>query len=152
MRANPVVIKATDPLAVRMAPRLRLVDCLEIRDHADPLAVIRQSLAGASHAWAWMIDGEPACIFGVSPRSLVGGTAFAWFLATDAIATDLRTFLLGSREMVRMMQGLYPRIEGMVDARYTQSVRWIRRLGFQFGDTIAHNGIPVLTFTLERGQ
>lgn len=152
MRPNPVVVRATDELAVLMAPHLRLVDCREIRANADPLAIIRGSLAMSSHAWAWMRDGEPACMFGVCPRSLAGGVGVAWLLATDAIRLDLRTFLLGSRLVLDHMLAIYPRLEGAVDARFIDSVRWLERLGFQISEPRDFRGVPFRPFEVTRGS
>lgn len=150
MRANPIVVPATDELAIRMAPRLRLVDCRELRANVDPLAITRENLAVSTHAWAWIIDGEPACMFGVIPQSIAGGVGVAWFLSTDLVRTDLRTFLLGSRLVVDHLLAIYPRIEGVVDARFTESVRWLARIGFKLGAPVEFRGVPFRHFYVVR--
>jgi hypothetical protein len=150
-RTNPIVVRATDEHAVAMAPHLRMVDCREIRVGADPLATIRESLAPSSHAWAWIVDGEPVCMFGVIPRSALGGVGLAWFMATERLPEmDMRTFLLGSRAAVQMLLGIYPRLEGVVDTRFTASVRWIQKMGFTFGPEVTVQGVPAIHFSLTR--
>lgn len=150
MRANPVVVAATDELALRMAPRLRALDCREVRAHEDPLEVIRGTLAVSSQAWCWLIAGEPACMFGTSTRSLVGDRAFVWLLATDAINCDRRTFWLGSKLAVRHLLSTFPALEGWVDARFEPSVRWLEKLGFRLGEPDFTHGIPLRYFEVTR--
>lgn len=144
-----MVVPATDELAVRMAPRLRMVDCHEIREQ-DPLATIRGSLVKSAHAWCWLIDGEPACMFGAAPRSIIGGEALVWFLATDAINLDRRTFWVGSQAAVDALLDIYPKLEGYVDARFVASVRWIRRLGFRVDPMRVVRGVPFHHFEVNR--
>lgn len=151
MRPNPVVVRANDDLAVLMAPHLRLVDCREIRANADPLAIIRNNLAHSTHAWAWVIDGVPACMFGAVPKSITGGVAIVWFLSTDLVRADLRTFLKGSRMVVGHLLQVYPRLEGVVDARFTESVRWLARIGFKLGAPVHYRGVPFRPFEVTRG-
>lgn len=152
MRTNPVVVSATDEHAVALAPRLRMIDCTEIREDRDPLAVVRDSLARSTHAWTWLVDGVPVCMWGVAPRSILGGAAWVWFLASDAIIDcDRRTFLVGSRAIVRSLLDIYPRLEGYVDERFAPSVRWIRKMGFRLGARFVHPaGVPFCHFVKER--
>lgn len=150
MRHPPVLVQATDELAKRMAPRIRMVDCREMREETDPLEMARGSLAASSHAWCWLIDGEPACMFGVAPKSILGGEAYVWLLATDAIKCDRRTFWLGSQIMLDHLLSLYPKLEGYVDARFSESVRWIRRLGFRVKPMRIIRGVPFHHFEVSR--
>lgn len=150
MRANPTVVAATEELARRMAPHLRLIDCREIRAGQDPTEIALGCVRASSHAWAWVVDGEPVALFGVVPRSVLGGVGTAWLLTTDAIRHDLRTFWLGSRIMLAELLRLYPRIEGFVDARFTSSVTWLTRLGFQLEAPHDHHGVPFRYFSMER--
>lgn len=151
MRANPVVVPATDAHAIAMAPNLRMVDCKEIRADEDPLDIIRESLGKASHAWTWLVEGAPVCMWGIEPKSVMGGTAWAWFYSTEALTRcDKRTFLLGSRAMLGVLLSIYPHIEGFVDARFVASVRWIRKMGFRVGDPFEYGNVPFRHFVKER--
>lgn len=143
-----MVVPATEELARAIAPRLRLVDCQEIMAGVDPLEQLLANLRISTHAWCWMIDGEPACMVGVAPTSIVGNTALAWVVTTEAIRTDLRTFALGSRAMLRHLLTIYPRLEGYVDARFTESVHWLERLGFRLEAPITVRGTPIRQFEM----
>lgn len=150
MRAPPVVLAATDEHCVAIAPRLRLADCREIRVGADPLAIARANLGESSEAWTWIVDDRPAAMFGVVPRSIVGGIGGLWLLTTDDIRCDLRTFWLGSKVVVETMRARYAKLDGFVDARFTQSVRWLTRLGFRLYPPCDFGGVPFRYFTMER--
>lgn len=151
-RENPIVVRATDLHAIALAPRLRVVDSLEIREPDDPLGIIRRSLDQSTHSWAWLVDGVPICMWGVAPKSLLGGAGWVWFVAAHEITEcDLRTFLLGSRRMVDVLLAIYPTLEGYVDTRFTASVRWIRKMGFTLGVMCKHpTGVPFRHFIRER--
>lgn len=149
MRAAPLVVPATDAHCIAMAPRLRGRDCREIIG-IDPLRIMRASLGRSTHAWTWILDGEPAAMFGLRPRTLVGAApAIAWLFTTDAIRRDLRTFLLGSRAILSVMLDLYPAIEGCVDERFLESIQWLRRLGFRIGEPFEFSGFRFRHFVKE---
>lgn len=150
MRANPVVERATEEHAIAMAPRLRLIDCREVRAHLDPLDVTLGAVRQSSHAWTWLVEGRPVCMFGVVPRDILGGVGMAWLLSTDDIALDRRTFLLGSKVALAELLKIYPTLEGYVDARFTQSVRWLTRLGFVLHDARDYAGVPLRYFKVRR--
>jgi hypothetical protein len=97
-----------------------------------------------------MLDGRPAAMFGVVPRSIAGGIGCAWLLTTDDVRRDLRTFWLGSRIAVRAMLASYAKLEGFVDARFDLSVRWLSRLGFRLYPPCDFHGVPFRYFTMER--
>lgn len=149
MRAPPIVVAAIDEHCVAMAPRLRGKDCREIID-VDPLGIMRRSLARSTHAWTWILDGEPAAMFGLHPRTLVGAApAIGWLFTTDAIRRDVRTFLLGSRAILAAMLEIYPAVEGCVDERFLESIQWLRRLGFRIGEPFEFSGFRFRHFVKE---
>lgn len=146
MRTAPVVVPATEELVRAIAPRVRLVDCIEFTPRGDVTEDLLLNLRSSSHAWCWLVDGAPVCLWGVTPMSIAGSSATVWVATTEEIRADLRTFLLGSRIMLRHLLTLYPRLEGYVDARFTDSVRWLERLGFELQAPINVRGVPIRYF------
>lgn len=140
MRVNPIVERATEEHLVAIAPKLRGFDAPEIAK-VDALAIMRAQLA-KSEAWTWLVDGEPACIFGFAPRSVLGGVASVWIFTTDAIHRDRRAFWLGSKRMVAHMRHTYPTLECYCDARFLASLQWLRRLGFAVAEPFDFMGVP----------
>lgn len=150
---NPVIIPATMEHAAQIAPRLRLEDAEEVRGAGliDPLAVVQRSIEMSLHSWVWLLEDEPACIFGVA-GDLIGREAMPWLLTTDAVPRHAKTFWRHSREIVRLMSEVHPRLAGYCDARYTASARWLDRLGFTLHgpDPFGPLNMPFYRFTLER--
>ena len=98
-----------------------------------------------------MLDDEPACMFGASPFSIMGGMGAAWMLgsrALDRIGAQKELLLL-SQPVVEYMQSQFPALlYNFVDQRNVAAIRWLRWLGFQFSDPIAYgvDGLPFLPF------
>lgn len=134
------VVLARMEHAVAMAPRMRAADAAECWALArlSPLEALRESLDSATYAWTWLVDGEPACIFGVGTRSLIGNAGTPWLLSTDLVAQHRMTFVRGSRPYLALMRGAFPCLENFVDARYETCVRWLKRLGF-----VVHDAEPM---------
>lgn len=128
-----VVVPAHIGHAIAMAPRMRAADAAECWALArlSPLEALRVSLESATYAWTWLVDGEPACIFGVGTRSLIGNEGTPWLLSTDLVAAHHITFLRGCRPYLARMRGAFPYLQNVVDARYETCVRWLKRLGFE---------------------
>lgn len=96
----------------------------------SPLDATAQSLARAIRAWTWIIDGEPACMFGVGTRNIAGDTGWPWLITTYAVERHPMTFLRHCRECVDEMLRIFPHLENYVDARHRLCVRWLKWLGF----------------------
>jgi hypothetical protein len=132
--ADPVsqVVPATEALARRMAPHLRATDVLEVQAAKlwTPEQALLRSLEHAPGSCAWLLDGEPALMWGVEPVCAAAGLGVAWTLGTDAVTQHpLMFWRLCKAELARLMlhwQVLF----NWIDARYEASIRWAWRLGF----------------------
>lgn len=97
-----------------------------------------EALQGSLNRSDWsatgVVDGEPVCMFGVAPVSLLGGIGAPWMLGTTALdRPDMQVpFLRASRGVVAAMLATYPRLINLVDTRNTIAIRWLRWLGFTF--------------------
>lgn len=150
---SPNIVPATLAHAERIAPRLRLEDVLEIRRAGliSPLQVVKGSLEMSLDAWVWLVDGEPAAIFGVAGNT-IDREAMIWLLTSDLVTQHKKTFWKLSRDIVRLMSEAHPNLGGYCDARYAASVRWLRRLGFTLTGPEPYGsiGMPFYRFTMER--
>lgn len=116
-----------------VAAHLRQADRQELAAiHGDePVqSVLASSVLCSSIAWTWVINGQPAAIFGVAPTSLLEGQGAPWMLATDAVFQCPGTLVREGRRYVRRMLELFPHLVNYVDARNERSVRWLARVGF----------------------
>jgi len=97
----------------------------------DPLPAIQTSVAHAVAAFTGVVDGEIACIFGVTRRSRLSAVGVPWLLGTDALDAAPATFMRHSRVYFERMQQAFPLMENYVLAENTKTVKWLRWLGFE---------------------
>lgn len=95
-----------------------------------PQRALEYGLRYSSHVWTGFIDYEPVCMFGVVPRSLVGGRGVPWLIGTNRMLRHQFTFLRRCRPYLRQMQEHYSNLENFVDERNTAAIRWLGWLGF----------------------
>lgn len=100
----------------------------------DPADAILLSLLYSVEKYVVIHDGNIEAVFGVS---FVPERAFAapWFLGTDKITQYQVTFLRQSRKVVHDWLKRYHRLMNFVDSRHTESIRWLRWLGFTVDET-----------------
>lgn len=130
------IVPATLEHAIAMAPRVRKAEQLEVADsHGMPMVqALRRDLEASISAWSWLVDGEPACMFGLVPSRTALGSAFPWFLSTDVVEKHAGYFARGCRTGLAEMLERHPRLFGMVDARYALSIRWLLWMGARVGE------------------
>lgn len=142
MKANPLVLRATEEHAAAIAPHLRRYDDLEGVLNLAAVQVIRDSIRRSAEAYTWMVQGRPAAIFGVVPTAIVGGDGELWVVTTPIVERDVRTFWLGSKIFVAQMERRYPRLVACVDERFVVSANWLRKLGFRVDEPTLFRGLP----------
>lgn len=130
------IASATREHAVSMAPHVREIEAREIEDSHGftPEAALLWELQRSASAWTWLVDGEPACMFGIVPPVSVLCPAASWLLSTPMIEGHVHAFGRASRAILAELLERYPQITGMVDSRHVQSVRWLKWLGAQVGE------------------
>lgn len=99
-----------------------------------PEAAARRSLNLSHAAWAAYLGDELLAVFGVIPTE--GGGGIGWLLSTTAVDRHPLTFWRESKKVLAVLRDHYPFLKNMVDARYTQAVSWLRRLGFDVGQAV----------------
>jgi hypothetical protein len=117
---------------VRVAAHARTADVEEVwaSSHQTVAESLRDAQRTCLQMWSGLVDGDPACIFGVSPASLMGGIGVPWMLGTDVLHTAERPLARLSRPVVEVMQGWFPLLVNVVDNRNERAHRWLSWLGF----------------------
>lgn len=127
-----IIVPAHSDHAVHIANNMREADRQECMAMAGkgPLTALYDSLRVSVAAWTGFVDLEPICMFGVSPRSILGDVGSPWLLGTDKIAENALSFLRRNKAYVQRMLDIFPVLENFVDARNHLSIIWLVWLGF----------------------
>lgn len=119
---------------VYVGSRLRAEDKREVAalgtvvDHA-----VRESAKLSEFAWAGIIDGEPAMVFGVDCGTL-SPEAEIWALGTDKCTTVPREMLVYGRRIVAELLEIWPALTNRCHADNKPAIRWLKRLGFEISE------------------
>lgn len=147
------MLPAAEEDARELAPLLRTEDRAEIAalSGKDPAALLVESVRVSWEATTYRADGALICIGGVAPLSLIGSTGVPWLMGTDLVPKHRRAFMRHSREAMPRWLARYPTLRNVVDARYAEAIRWLRWLGFRFGEPVIVGvaGLPFLPFEME---
>jgi hypothetical protein len=131
-----VEIKAATTEDARVvAMSLRAPDEVEVHLLTGKPAVeaIEQSLEDSSVSFVGYIDDEPVAVLGLAHLS--DDVGIPWMLGTPSLDKSARHWLKVADEWVEAMQGWYPVLTNIVHNKNTKSIRWLKRLGFEFTDT-----------------
>ncbi len=150
------VVTATLEHARRMASRTRRADREEVwASHGvGAREALALSLMASREAWTGLVNGEPACMFGVTPYPAEKGVGVPWMIGTDLVERHAAAFLRRNRSYVRHMLGVFPKLRNHVDARNEMSIRWLRWLGFTIHAAAPYGlyGLPFHLFTMESAR
>lgn len=93
------------------------------------------AISTARDVWSetYVIDGEIAAMVGLAANSILGGWGSPWLVTGTPVDRHARLFLKETRAGVERMTAQFPRLSNYVHAEYTQTVRWLRWLGFSIG-------------------
>lgn len=124
---------ATQQDALYIGERLRASDAVEVALLAPgehPARAVDLTRAASIFSRAVDVNGSPAVVFGVSPSWERLGWGKPWMVATDAIRSISRRFLIGSVDQVADMHREFAALHNIVHARNHLSINWLRWLGF----------------------
>lgn len=135
-----------------LANALRPADIAEARAGGfEPAEAVLASLRASSLAMTALVNGELACVFGVVPVSLLGGIGCPWLLGTKVLDRHSRILVRLAPKYIWLMRSRFPHLVNSVHAEHTESVRWLRRLGFTFSEPWLHpeTGATFCTFEMK---
>jgi hypothetical protein len=109
---------------------------------------LRQCIQNSAEAWAGFIDGNIACVWGISRGSMLGDSAFVWLNTTDELEKHPFVFVRHSQIRLAELRQRYHYIYGFVQVDNEPSVKWLRWLGFKLGDVEYVNGYVLRKFSM----
>lgn len=137
--------------ASSLAPRLRASDIQEIlaAGSPGPEASLRQGVELSTVSFAVVDeDDHPQLLMGVVPTGdpMAG---YVWMLSADILTTHQITLMKWTPAWLDVMHRHFPVLTNAVDARNLVHIRWLKRMGFTFLETVHGYGPghpPFLTF------
>lgn len=130
------IVAATAVHARQMAPNMREAEVREVMDSTglSPLDALLMEVRRSAVSWAWVIDGEVACMFGIASHAVLSDASYPWFLTTPLVERHSRQFARACKSLLPELLAHHPRLVGRVDARYLTSVRWLEWLGARLSE------------------
>lgn len=146
-----VVVRPVQPGDIEtLVERMRQADVDEVNACGyAPLEALHQSVNRSTQCWTATADGEMACMFGVTPISMICGIGCPWMLGTDLITKNAGAFIRHSRSYIVDMLQAYPHLFNFVDTRNVKAIRWLKRAGFTLHDPVPHGPYGMLFHPFE---
>ncbi len=148
VRLRPVTASDIEHLAANMRPA-DLAEALAYGPGIGPLNGLQMSVQASLVSRAVDIDGALAAVFGLVPRSLVGGTGAPWLMGTPVLDRHSRVLVRATAGYIRSMLALTPHLSNYVHARNARSVRWLKRVGFTVHPAVPYGGYGELFHPFE---
>lgn len=92
-----------------------------------------------------LVNGQPACMFGIALTSSVYNKGAPWMIGSTLIDQHATAFLRRSKAAFYPLARHYSELENYVDARHLAAIRWLKWLGFEF-DAPKPYGVAQLPF------
>lgn len=132
IEVRPITPEAIDELLAGLRPIDRLeMDCMMPGDQRDGLIRMAER---ARRSRAAYIGGDLVGIFGISTEGILSNTGCPWLLATTAIEPHKRVLVEGSPVALDWLAQDFTRLWNVVSIENRAAIRWLRWLGFEFGD------------------
>lgn len=128
-----------------MVPNLREADRreLELSSGPDLTATLTRAISTPGENLAGEIDGELVVLGGCYGTDAVG---IPWMVGTDRLTADLRTFSQLGAVMRDRYEKQYRLLTNYVHAGNHVHIRWLRHIGFSFGETLPEYGVGKAPF------
>lgn len=148
------VVPATADHIEELIPAVRKADQDEFAaiNGWDARRVLETGLRTSTFSVAGLANGKVVTIFGVAPKSMIGGSGIPWLVATDELEKYQFAFLRRCRNGVNAMLSVYPYLENYVDERNHVAKAWLSWLGFTLDAAASYgnDGINFHRFHMEK--
>ena len=106
-------------------------------DRSFPVQAVVKSFKKSMVTMTIEHDGNPIAMFGIFPKDMSTGTL--WMFTTDGIKANGfgRPFVRNCKKWFNDMLEIYPTLEGCVDLRNQESIRWLTYIGVTWGNVEA---------------
>lgn len=127
------IVPATVEHAEILALNLTLIDIesLELTASTSALEAIKTSIACSVEAYAGVFNDEPYIVFGVAQPTMLSDIGVPWMISSSAIKNHGLEFVRQARAVVKVMAERYETLESYIDARYTNTIRMFKAIGFK---------------------
>jgi len=141
--------------AKNIARHLRVVDNEELSAalNCAPEDDVMKGYELSTRKWIILsIEGNlnvPTALFGVQDHG--DGVGIPWMVATDGLKKIKRFLLESTDKYLSEIKKDYDMLVNYVDARNTDSIKWLKRLGFKFDEAApyGHKQLPFHRFWME---
>jgi len=141
------VAKATLAHALKLAPKLRHYDCMEVGAFltSNEEALIYGLENDDQTYTALDKHGEPFAMFGVG---IEGSDPYIWLLGTQGVADNALTFAKYSKKLLPELIKPYGVVSNLVYKDYKASIKWLKWLGAKFIRELDINGSRFYEFII----
>lgn len=147
-RVLPVSVDEAEAIAaiVRQADIDEITEALGI----EMAHALRMCFGGSLKASKIVVGDKIVAVFGDCTHDREIGVP--WLISTIHVDKRAKSFLQVCKGEVQEMLTRHPTLINYVDQRNTQAVRWLKWLGFQFGEAVPYGpkGFPFYPFQLKR--
>lgn len=135
------LVPATAQHVEAMADKLFPITAMEavLLTGKKPLDALLESLKGSQEAWTYLINGEPACMTGVSPHPESKDFGLLWVVSTPGIYQAKISFLRESRVVAARWLERYAALGNLVHSENIPTIQWVEWLG-----SFVDRGSPVI--------
>lgn len=133
-------VKPSRGLIEDIARTMRQSDVDEIwaASNKTPIEALTEGLTHSDYSAIAMHDDEPLIMFGLVKRDLISGTGIVWMLGSDNALKYRKGFLTKAPLFIDEMLSICPRLMNMVHSENTESIRWLKWLGFTIEPPVRH--------------
>lgn len=129
---------------ITIGDKMRKSDRQEIwkSHHQQPREAVMTGFRESVTSYTATIHGEPILMTGIVPTYFLGSSAVIWMLATDQINEIPVKFVRQSRIIIGKFLEQYPHLYNYVDMKNTESIKWLKWCGAEFG--------PIINYGIEQ--
>lgn len=156
---HTAIVKAEEWHAKAIAENIRDADRIELwaSSRSEPLDAMLRGMERTASAFTAIYDGQVAAMFGASPYSIMGNKGAAWMIGSKVLELQgaQKDLLRLSVPVLEYMLDQFPGLlYNFVDQRNDKAIRWLKWLGFQFGEAIPYgvDGLPFLPFFMVKAR
>lgn len=119
-------------------------------DRASPKGACYNSFNKSIISMTIEHENHPVAMFGIIPKDM--STGILWMFTTDGLNKVGRLFVRNCKKWFAYMLELYPLLEGCVDMRNSESIRWLTYIGAKWGNVEAMgiDKMPFMNFSFSK--
>lgn len=149
-----IIVGVTDAVMRDVAARMRQSDLDELAASGslDPLDTLRKSVAVSEPAHVITYKDVPLAVGGLV--MLNESTGCPWQLCTEDAPHHAKGIVRLGKQGLAHWLTRRPHLTNFVDSRNTQSIQWLKWMGFTLGDPVDMfpSGVPFIQFSISRSS